>query len=176
MPLTCFRNPNYSGSTLLGGRIVRQVVFCLFNVRVQACLLPRGLGLDMVDAFAEQDVGNFCGDAFDVATHGFVFCVSENRPLGVLPCPGGSNSAWLRAWGMLGFPLRRFGKTGRDHGKCEAIMHAGHTTYSGRFFITVHAANALLSLILDACNFPIAATAASIDVRTSCRVNLTKGS
>ena len=43
------------------------------------------LGLDVVDAFAEQGVGDLVGDASDVAVHGFAFRVSENKLADVLP-------------------------------------------------------------------------------------------
>ena len=35
------------------------------------------------------DAGDLAGDSLDIAAHGFAFSVSENKPWGVLPCPGG---------------------------------------------------------------------------------------
>ena len=72
-----------------GGRVAR------FLRRVQSGLDARRpedrLGLDVVDAFAEQDVGDLVGDASDVAVHGFAFRVSENKLADVLPRSGREN-------------------------------------------------------------------------------------
>ena len=50
--------------------------------------LEHRLGLAVVDAFADQDVGDLVGDARDVAVHEFASCVPENKPIGLLPRSG----------------------------------------------------------------------------------------
>ena len=47
---------------------------------ISACGLEDGLGLDMVDAFPQQDVGDLAGNALDVAVHELAFVVTESKP------------------------------------------------------------------------------------------------
>ena len=67
----------------------------VFLRRVQTssftCRPEERLGLDVVDAFAHQDVRDLVGDASDVAIHGFAFRVSENKLADVLIRAGRRN-------------------------------------------------------------------------------------
>ena len=46
---------------------------------MSACGLEDGLGLDMVDAFPQQYVGDLAGNALDAAVHGLAFVVTESK-------------------------------------------------------------------------------------------------
>ena len=46
---------------------------------LSACGLEDGLGLDMVDAFPQQYVGDLAGNALDAAVHGLAFVVTESK-------------------------------------------------------------------------------------------------